>query len=83
MSITLTPQDNDYVPKNTSGFNEKEINEWVTLRQEYRSNFITQAKLFGVEGHDVTILNKTPSIFDRTHSDVPPEVLNGGSDYLS
>ena len=32
MSITLTPQDDEYVPQNTNSMNEDQICEWVNLR---------------------------------------------------
>ena len=43
MSITLTPQDDEYQAKNTNAYSEKEIADWVDLRHEYRALFVNQA----------------------------------------
>lgn len=37
MSITLTPQDDEYVVKNTNNMDEDQICEWVNLRHEFRA----------------------------------------------
>jgi hypothetical protein len=45
MSITLTPQDDEFKIKDLNKLNEEEIINWVNLRHEFRSLSVQQAKL--------------------------------------
>jgi len=45
MSITLTPNDDDYKPLNTNEMDLEAITNWVNLRHEYRASKVKQAKL--------------------------------------
>lgn len=59
MSITLTPQDDEFKVKDLNKLSDQEITNWVNLRHEFRSLSVRQAKL--VESEDNFLLIKENS----------------------